>query len=335
MEKLQMLLEEVKAGKGVNESELLKLVTGREVTLDEINNFIKELKEMNVEEAKRVEQCLAEHISGIADVSYSDIKSLSKSEIEHVDTMLAKKISDGYENHLEEQVKKLDYDIIEGMENVKERIKNGKIPYTPRSLERAITYNAKDAEMTKAIEEHFNVTNPAELAETLSFEEVSKMITKAKIPFIEGAIKTVREEDLIREAEDQIKEVGSMIKSEEDQIEITCSVGMMSKTLVDGLNCNIVPVQILNSAIIANIGLEIKKVMIEPEMESIEDLMIVVQLYEEESITTHVIKLEDLIEAGLAIVVDSLTNILEFTSVEFRGLTKMVDYGEIIQLLNN
>lgn len=317
MEKLQMFLEEVKEGKLVNEVELSKVLNEGNLTVKEIMNFINDLKGINFEEAGRIEYYLAEHISGILSsevqmnkISYSDIKKLDEKEISNLDTTLAEKMANGYEQHLVKQVENIDCKIEEGIGNIKEKI--------------------KDVD----IEEHKNMEVKEMKAEDITFEELKEMVGKAKLPFIKRVEVLDKEEALIKEAEDQIKEVGSMIKSNEDKIEISCIVGTRSKTLVDGTNCNIIPVQILNSAIITNIGLEVKEVIIKPEMESIEDLILKVQLYEGENITVHELKLEELDEAGLVIVVDSLTNVLEFTSVEFRGLTKMIDYGEIIQLIN-
>lgn len=319
MEKLQLFLEEVKEGKLVNEVELSKVLNEGNVTVKEIMNFINELKGINFEEAGRIEYYLAEHISGILssevqlnmnDISYSDIKKLDEKELSNLDTTLAEKMANGYEQHLVKQVESIDSKIEQGIGNIKEKMKDANI------------------------EEHKNMEVKEMKAEDITFEELKEMVGKAKLPFIKRVEVLDKEDALIKEAEDQIKEVGSMIKSNEDKIEISCIVGTRSKTLVDGTNCNIIPVQILNSAIITNIGLEVKEVIIKPEMESIEDLILKVQLYEGENITVHELKLEELDEAGLVIVVDSLTNVLEFTSVEFRGLTKMIDYGEIIQLIN-
>lgn len=319
MEKLQMFLDEVKEGKLVNEVELSKVLNEGNLTVKEIMNFINALKGLNFEEARRIEYYLAEHISGILssevqlnmnDISYSDIKKLDEKEISNLDMTLAEKMANGYEQHLVKQVESIDSKIEEGIGNIKEKMKDDNI------------------------EEHKNMEVKEMKAEDITFEELKEMVGKAKLPFIKRVEVLDKEDALIKEAEDQIKEVGSMIKSNEDKIEISCIVGTRSKTLVDGTNCNIIPVQILNSAIITNIGLEVKEVIIKPEMESIEDLILKVQLYEGENITVHELKLEELDEAGLVIVVDSLTNVLEFTSVEFRGLTKMIDYGEIIQLIN-
>ena len=142
------------------------------------------------------------------------------------------------------------------------------------------------------------------------------------------------EEETTEEIEQRVKEAAENITLLDDAICIPVVViDNGEKELVDKFNCNIIPVPILDMAIVSNIGLEIIDVSIEYNMESILDLELTVVIPTNDSKCLYKFTLGELYKAGLLIVVGSLKDELELTPIEYRGLTSRVDLSEINSLL--
>lgn len=138
------------------------------------------------------------------------------------------------------------------------------------------------------------------------------------------------------EIEEQVNDICEKIKCDDDRTKIACIVSDVINWdyLIDGINCNIIPIGVLNVALIINVGLDVKDIKIDKSMNDINEIMVV---YEDDHfIGTNEVPLYKLIGAGLAIVIpiEEMCKTLEFSPVEFRGITKLVEYSEMSKLLN-
>lgn len=140
--------------------------------------------------------------------------------------------------------------------------------------------------------------------------------------------------ETLEEIEERIKEVAKNIESMEEGISIPVLVnGNIERSLTDKVNCNIVPVPILDLAIISNIGLEITDVWIKKEMESLLELELDVLLPTKEANCLYKFTLGELYQVGLVTIVGSIKEEIELTPLEFRGLTIPVDLNELNSLI--
>lgn len=150
----------------------------------------------------------------------------------------------------------------------------------------------------------------------------------------EKELEEMIENETLEEVEERIKEVAKEIESIEEGIAIPVLVnGNIERSLIDKVNCNIVPVPILDLAIISNIGLEIIDVGIKKEMESLLELEIDVLVPTKEANCFYKFTLGELYQVGLVTIVGSIKEEIELTPIEFRGLTVPVDLNELHSLL--
>ena len=150
----------------------------------------------------------------------------------------------------------------------------------------------------------------------------------------EKELEEMIENETLEEVEERIKEVAKEIESIEEGISIPVLVnGNIERSLIDKVNCNIVPVPILDLAIISNIGLEIIDVGIKKEMESLLELEIDVLVPTNEANCFYKFTLGELYQVGLVTIVGSIKEEIELTPIEFRGLTVPVDLNELHSLL--
>ena len=140
--------------------------------------------------------------------------------------------------------------------------------------------------------------------------------------------KVLMEEEVIEEKESTIEEIEQRVKEAAENmediaelLEIPVSVCGVNHSLVNGLNCNITPVPILNVAIVSNIGLNIVDINIKPEMETMLELILDIIVKSDENQSYYRFSLADLYSVGLVTVVESITKEIELTPIEFRGLT--------------
>lgn len=149
----------------------------------------------------------------------------------------------------------------------------------------------------------------------------------------EKELEEMIENETLEEVEERIKEVAKEIESIEEGIAIPVLVnGNIERSLIDKVNCNIVPVPILDLAIISNIGLEIIDVGIKKEMESLLELEIDVLVPTKEANCFYKFTLGELYQVGLVTIVGSIKEEIELTPIEFRGLTVPVDLNELHSL---
>lgn len=137
-----------------------------------------------------------------------------------------------------------------------------------------------------------------------------------------------KEELSIEEIEQRVKESAEDIQNLEELLEIPVLVGNVKHSLVDGVNCRILPIPLLNIALISNIGLEIVDIDLRAEMESALELELTV--ISEDAI--YKFTLYDLYCVGLVVVVDSITEEVELSPIEFRGITTKMNKEEITSL---
>ena len=150
----------------------------------------------------------------------------------------------------------------------------------------------------------------------------------------EKELEEMIENETLEEVEERIKEVAKGIEAMEEGISIPVLVnGNIERSLIDKVNCNIVPVPILDLAIISNIGLEIIDVGIKKEMESLLELEIDVLVPTKEANCFYKFTLGELYQVGLVTIVGSIKEEIELTPIEFRGLTVPVDLNELHSLL--
>lgn len=150
----------------------------------------------------------------------------------------------------------------------------------------------------------------------------------------EKELEEMIENETLEEVEERIKEVAKEIEAMEEGISIPVLVnGNIERSLIDKVNCNIVPVPILDLAIISNIGLEIIDVGIKKEMESLLELEIDVLVPTKEANCFYKFTLGELYQVGLVTIVGSIKEEIELTPIEFRGLTVPVDLNELHSLL--
>jgi hypothetical protein len=138
-----------------------------------------------------------------------------------------------------------------------------------------------------------------------------------------------KEESSIEEIEQRVKEAAENMENLVELLEIPVSVCGVKHSLVDGLNCNIAPIPILNVAIVSNIGLNIVDINIKPEMETMLELVLDIIVTTGENKSYYRFSLADLYSVGLVTVVESITKEIELTPIEFRGLTVEMDLDEL------
>jgi hypothetical protein len=138
----------------------------------------------------------------------------------------------------------------------------------------------------------------------------------------------------LNELEEHIKEVADDIKIIDDMLKINCNVKGVERLLLDGVNCNIKPIVLLNVALITPLNLRILDLTINDYMESIMDIKVYLLAYIGENKSTYVrTDIRTLCNLGLITAVDSLLSNVELEPIEFRGITSAVTSEELEQLM--
>ena len=166
------------------------------------------------------------------------------------------------------------------------------------------------------IKEFKNLSDVEEIEYDFSKEEVHKL-----------------ELDL-NELEEHVKEVAGDIKIIDDMLKIKCDVKGVDRLLLDGVNCNIKPIILLNVALITPLNLRIFDLTINDYMESIMDIKVYLLAYIGENKSTYVrTDIRTLYDLGLVTAVDSLLSNVELSAIEFRGVTSPANADELEQLI--
>ena len=136
-----------------------------------------------------------------------------------------------------------------------------------------------------------------------------------------------------------VKDIAEEITPIDDIIQIPCKINDVERTLVNGVNCNIKPIPLLNVALITNLNISIIDIELNDYMMSIMDVILLVVLKMEQG-QSMIIKsdVNTLYKLGLITAVDSLLSEVELSPIEFRGITtlsSMDEYDQILKYLNN
>ena len=136
-----------------------------------------------------------------------------------------------------------------------------------------------------------------------------------------------------------VKDIAEEITPIDDIIQIPCKINDVERTLVNGVNCNIKPIPLLNVALITNLNISIIDIELNDYMMSIMDIILLVVLKIEQG-QSMIIKsdVNTLYKLGLITAVDSLLSEVELSPIEFRGITtlsSMDEYDQILKYLNN
>ena len=180
--------------------------------------------------------------------------------------------------------------------------------------------------------EEFKNLSDVEKMEKLKEDIVKEMDQPMTYDFSEEEVHKI-ELDL-EEMEKHIKEVADDIKLIDDMLKIKCKVNNIERMLVDGVNCNIKPILLLNIALITPLNLKIVNLELNDYMESIMDIVVYLMLELEEG--KYVYAAADvgiLCNLGLMTAVSSLFEEIELNPIEFRGITKLTTLEEIEILL--
>ena len=138
----------------------------------------------------------------------------------------------------------------------------------------------------------------------------------------------------LNELEEHVKEVAGDIKIIDDMLKIKCDVKGVDRLLLDGVNCNIKPIILLNVALITPLNLRIFDLTINDYMESIMDIKVYLLAYIGENKSTYVrTDIRTLYDLGLVTAVDSLLSNVELSAIEFRGVTSPATADELEQLI--
>lgn len=171
-------------------------------------------------------------------------------------------------------------------------------------------------------------------------DNISKHFTGDVLEISEDELGQLEESTLELDVEDEeyIKQVADEIKLVDDLLKIKCMVNgyyvTKERYLIEGTNCNIKPIPLLNVALISNLGVSVQELWINENMESVMDVELLVVVKDNKEnyfmIKTTVGILHDL---GLLTCVDSFSKVVDLSPIEYRGLTNNIDMEEIEQIL--
>ena len=189
------------------------------------------------------------------------------------------------------------------LENV-ERLKNVADEYYKNYLE---TEEFDVDDINEDLYEEFD----DEEEEKNMYPEISEMLKELKS--LVNVDEYLEEEEDMKELDNKYNELKRMAVTVYDR----------ETELIDTINCNIIEVPLLDLKAIINNRFKIEDIIINPSMESIEEIIIKTKVTlndEFNSVLRNEITLGQLIEEGMAVCVDYKTNELELSPIEFRGL---------------
>lgn len=311
--KVNEILESVKENKILELREVVKLIQDG-ISIEDFNKFISELSKISEMGATSVSAFVARHLYSIKEGASLDelIKKDNDNFYVAYDAELAEKLKIDFKEN----------DII---------LTCGEDMKITEEIEDKLTKIREDIENGKA-EEVLNSEFGKSLATVLANDlvQTKAMIQQHGCDCCKSHNSEVYDDG---EIEDQVNDICEKIKCDEDRLQISCIVGnrLVDNRLIDGINCNIFPIGLLGVVIITNIGLEVEDIVLDKSMNTIDDIIVLLEEGDLGAVTLY-----ELLEAGLAITisVEDLNNVVKFSPVEFRGITKLVDYSEMSKLLN-
>lgn len=203
---------------------------------------------------------------------------------------------------------------------MKKEEKREEIPLTAEGIFTASKLRQQENEEFKKLDEQAqesiekdNEDFACKLGEWYETEDIEKC---EDLPTLEESIKC-RCEELKEEIENEQELEGS----------IMCYVGESIKYLVHECNCNMYEFRLFDRYLVTNIGINIVDTVIKAEMNYVNDTIVKFKLNDCEDI--YACTVDELMELGLAIWVDSDTKTLNLSGIEYRGLTKICSDNEI------
>lgn len=106
-----------------------------------------------------------------------------------------------------------------------------------------------------------------------------------------------------------------------DPLEIQCFVNNnpAELKLVDGKNCNITELNLFNKYLVTNPSIKVNSIKIDVTMRNINDVIAVIMNTSDEICT---LSISDILCYGLGILIEMTDSIIEFSGIEYRGLTR-------------
>ena len=179
-----------------------------------------------------------------------------------------------------------------------------------------------DVDMEDDLYEEFD----DEEEEKSMYPEISEMLEE---------LKALANVDDYLEGEEDMKELDNKYN---ELKRMTVTVYDRETELIDTINCNIIEVPLLDLKAVVNNRFKIEDVIINPSMESIEEIIIKTKVTlndEFDSVLRNEITLGQLIEEGMAVCVNYKTNELELSPIEFRGLVTEASDVEVQLVIFN
>ena len=174
-----------------------------------------------------------------------------------------------------------------------------------------------------------------EIGEVHEFKDLSEVEEVHNLELELNEIENIEYDEM----EEMIKEIADDIKIIDDMIKISCKINNDSRLLLDTVNCNIKPIPLLNIALITNLNIKIIDIEINDYMMTVMDIILLVSMTNEDNqrilLKTDV---DTLYRLGLITAVDSLSEEVELSPVEFRGivtLSNMEDINQVLKFSNN
>ena len=114
-------------------------------------------------------------------------------------------------------------------------------------------------------------------------------------------------------------------------LSISCLVGDGHKLLVNGINCNMKRVKLNKCILVTNIGISITNMRIDENMDSLDDAEVNFEICNIIPEINHMmtIRIDVLIDLGLAMWIADDVFEMEMSPLEYRGITKLCDVTEI------
>lgn len=108
---------------------------------------------------------------------------------------------------------------------------------------------------------------------------------------------------------------------------IVCYVGGTMKQLVNECNCNMYEFKLFSKYLVTNVGVKVIDSIIKADMCYMNDVIVKFKMNDSEQI--FAMRIDELMDLGLAIWVDEETDTLNLSGIEYRGLTKICCDNEI------
>ena len=170
--------------------------------------------------------------------------------------------------------------------------------------------------------------NVDEIGELHDFTNLSNILNPEACPSVDC------EEDMLVDDFDEeiteLKEVADSIQPLDENNVICCSVAGIERFLINGQNCNIHRIPLLQVALVTPKNLSVIEVHLDENMESIEEIELILSCVTDEYEIQFKCDVRSLLLAGLMTILINLDEgELVLRPSEFRGMTHSVDLKEL------